>query len=121
MAFSVFRWLRQGSEHGVGGHVAEAAFLIEFFQPGLHRSDVTQDAVLGQYGQYLAEGVEGVFHRGGVDYQLGFKLFYLVQRGKAVGVVDKAQLVRVDVEHGRLVLETQYVVEEGAHLAGSED
>ena len=46
---------------------------------------------------------------------------YLVQRGEAVGVVDEAQLVRVDVEHGRLVLETQYVIEEGAHLSGSED
>lgn len=110
-----------GAEHGVRGHVAEAAFLVEGLQAGLHGGDVAQDAVLGKHGQHLAEGVEGIFHRGGVDDQLGFKFLYLVQRGEAVGVVDEAQLVRVDVEHGRLVLETQYVIEEGAHLSGSED
>lgn len=110
-----------GAEHGVRGHVAEAAFLVEGLQAGLHGGDVAQDAVLGKHGQHLAEGVEGIFHRGGVDDQLGFKFLYLVQRGEAVGVVDEAQLVRVDVEHGRFVLETQYVVEEGAHLSGSED
>ena len=110
-----------GAEHWVRGHVAEAAFLIESLQAGLHGGDVAQDAVLGQDGEHLAEGFEGILHRGGVDDQLGFKFLYLVQRGEAVGVVDEAQLVRVDVEHGRLVLETQYVVEEGAHLSGSED
>ena len=35
--------------------------------------------------------------------------------------VDEAQLVRVGVVDGGLVLKTQYVGEEGAHLAGSED
>ena len=34
-------------------------------------------------------------------------------------VVDKTQLVRIDVEHSRLVLETQDVCEERAHFPGS--
>ena len=32
-----------------------------------------------------------------------------LQCSEAVGVVDKTQFVRVDIEHSRLVLETQYL------------
>ena len=35
------------------------------------------------------------------------------------GVVDKTQLVRIDVEHSRLMLETQYICKERAHFPGS--
>ena len=110
-----------GAEHRVGGDVAEAALFVEPFQSGLDGGDVADDAVLGQDGQHLAEGVEGVLHRHGVDDQLRLEVLDFVQRGEAVGVVDEAQLHGVGVVHGRLVLETQYVCKEGAHLAGSED
>ena len=55
-----------------------------------------------------------------IDDQLRLELLDFVQRGEAVGVVDEAQLVRVGVVDGGLVLKTQYVGEEGAHLAGSQ-
>ena len=110
-----------GAEHRVGGDVAESALGVELLQSGLDGGDVADDAVLGQDRQHLTEGVEGVFHRDGVDDQLRLELLDFVQRGEAVGVVDEAQLHGVGVVHGRLVLETQYVCKEGAHLAGSED
>ena len=110
-----------GAEHGVGGDVAEAALFVEPFQPGLDGGDVADDAVLGQDGQHLAEGVEGVLHGHGVDDQLRLEVLDFVQRGEAVGVVHEAQLHGVGVVHGRFVLETQYVCKEGAHLAGSKD
>ena len=109
-----------GAEHRVGGDVAESALGVELLQSGLDGGDVADDAVLGQDGQHLAEGVEGVLHRDGVDDQLRLEVLDFVQRGEAVGVVDEAQLVRVGVVDGGLVLKTQYVGEEGAHLAGSQ-
>ena len=109
-----------GAEHRVCGDVAESALDVELLQPGLDGGDVADDAVLGQDGQHLTEGVEGIFHRDGVDDQLRLELLDFVQRGEAVGVVDEAQLVRVGVVDGGLVLKTQYVGEEGAHLAGSQ-
>ena len=110
-----------GAEHGVGADEAEAALTVELGQLGLDRSDVAQDAVLGQGGDDLVERVDGVLHRGGVDDELGGELAYLVERREAAGVVHKAQALRVDVIHCRLVLETEQVGEEGAHLAGSEN
>ena len=110
-----------GAEHGVGGDVAEAALFVEPFQSGLDGGDVADDAVLGQDGQHLAEGFKGVLHGHGVDDQLRLEVLDFVQRGEAVGVVDEAQLHGVGVVDGRLVLKTQYVCKEGAHLAGSED
>ena len=94
------------SEHGMRRHVTETAFFIEFFQSRLYRSDIADDTVFGQYGQHLAESLQSIFYRGGVDYQLRFKLLDFFQRSETVGVIDKAQLMRVDVKHGRLVLKT---------------
>ena len=100
-------------------HVAEAAFIVELFQSGLYRSDVADDAVFGQYRQHLAESVQRVFHRNGIDDQLRLEVLDFFQCGEAVGVVDKTQLVRIDVEHSRLMLETQYICKERAHFPGS--
>lgn len=40
---------KSGTEHRMRRHVAEAAFIVEFLQSGLYRSDVADDAVFGQY------------------------------------------------------------------------
>ena len=110
---------KSGTEHRMRRHVAEAAFIVEFLQSGLYRSDVADNAVFGQYRQHLAESVQRVFHRNGIDDQLRLEVLDFFQCGEAVGVVDKTQLVRIDVEHSRLVLETQDVCEERAHFPGS--
>ena len=67
-----------GAKHGVGGHVAEPALLVPCLQPGLDRGDVAEDAVVGQCGQHLLEGLEGVLDGGGIDDQLGAEGAYLV-------------------------------------------
>ena len=36
-----------GSEHGMCRDITETAFFVEFFQSGLYRSDVADDAVFG--------------------------------------------------------------------------
>ena len=110
---------KSGTEHRMRRHVAEAAFIVEFLQSGLYRSDVADNAVFGQYRQHLAESVQRVFHRNGIDDQLRLEVLDFFQCGEAVGVVDKKQLVRIDVEHSRLMLETQDVCEERAHFPGS--
>ena len=89
---------KSGTEHRMRRHVAEAAFIVEFLQSGLYRSDVADDAVFGQYRQHLAESVQRVFHRNGIDDQLRLEVLDFFQCGEAVGVVDKTQLVRIDVE-----------------------
>ena len=107
------------AEHGVCRYISETAFFVKFLQSGLYRSNVTDDAVLRQYWQHLAEGVQCVFHRSGIDDQFRLELLDFLQCSEAVGVVDKTQLVRVDIEHSRLVLETQYICKERAHFPGS--
>ena len=110
-----------GSEHGVCAHEAEATLAIELGQLCLYRSDIAQYAVLGQCGYHLLEGLDGVLYCGRIDDKLGSELAYLVKCGEAASVVHEAQALRVDVIHCCLVLETQQVGKEGAHLAGSED
>ena len=110
---------KRGTEHGVCGHVAEAAFGVELLQPGLYGRDVADDAVPRQDGQHLAEGFEGVLHGHGIDDQLRLELLDFVQCGETVGVVYESQLMRVGVVHGGFMLKTQQVGKEGAHLAGS--
>ena len=99
-------------------YISETAFFVKFLQSGLYRSNVTDDAVLRQYWQHLAEGVQCVFHRSGIDDQFRLELLDFLKCSEAVGVVDKTQLVRVDIEHSRLVLETQYICKERAHFSG---
>ena len=106
-----------GTKHRVGGHVAVAARLVEGLQARLDRSDVAQDAVVGNQRKNLAEYVGGVFQRDSVDDQLGTEVANLFKRGKSQRVVHKPQALRVDIIDGRLVLEAQEIYEEGAHLA----
>ena len=110
-----------GAEHGVSTHEAEAALAVELRQLGLDRGNIAQDAVLGQRGHHLLEGLDGVLHRSGIDDQLGTELAYLVERSEAAGVIYEAQALGVDVVHRRLVLKTQQICKEGAHLACSEN
>ena len=94
------------AKHRVSGDITESAFFVELLQSGFYRSNITQDTVFGQNRQNFAESVQRVFHRGSIDHQFRFELLDLLQSGEAVGVVYKPKLMRVDVEHGRLVLET---------------
>ena len=94
------------AEHRMCRHITETAFFVEFFQSGLYRSDVADDAVFGKHRQHLPESFQGIFYRSGIDYQFRFKFLDFFQRGETVGVIDETQLVRIDVEHGRLVLKT---------------
>ena len=94
------------AKHRMRRYITETTFLIEFLQSCLHRGDITDDTILGQHGQHLAECIQCIFHRGGIDYQLRFEVLYLFQRGETIRVVDKTQLVRIHVEHCRFMLET---------------
>ena len=109
-----------GSEHGMGGDVAEAAGFVELLQSGLHGGDVAEDALLGQQGEHVAEGVERVLHGGGIDDQLGTEVTDFVVGREAVGVVDEAHPSGFDVKDGCFVLEAEEVGKEGAHFSGSE-
>ena len=95
------------SEHGMGGDVAEAAGFVELLQSGLHGGDVAEDALLGQQGEHVAEGVERVLHGGGVDDQLGAEVTDFVVGREAVGVVDEAHPSGFDVKDGCFVLEAE--------------
>ena len=70
-------------------------------------------------GEQIGLLLAAVAYRNGIDDQLRLEVLDFFQCGEAVGVVDKTQLVRIDVEHSRLVLETQDVCEERAHFPGS--
>ena len=67
---------------------------------------LADDAVFGKHRQHLPESFQSIFYRSGIDYQFRFKFLDFFQRGETVGVIDETQLVRIDVEHGRLVLKT---------------
>ena len=110
-----------GTEHGVGRYVAHAGLFVKLLEAGLHGGDVAEDAVGGEVGNDAAEHVEGVFERDGVHYQFGAEAVDFLERGEAQGVVHEAQALRVDVVDGCLVVETEQVDEEGAHLARAKD
>ena len=103
------------------GYISEAAFFVELLQSCFYRGNITNDAVFGQYGQHFAKSVQRVLYCHGIYDQFGLKFLNLLQCGETIRVIDETQLVRVDVEHGRLMLKAQYVSKEGAHFAGSED
>ena len=63
-------------------------------------------AVFGKHRQHLPESFQSIFYRSGIDHQFRFKFLDFFQRGETVGGIDETQLVRIDVEHGRLVLKT---------------
>ena len=109
------------TEHRVTGDIPESAFFVELLQSCLYGSDVTDDTVFGKHRQYFAEGVQRILYCNGIDNQFRFEVLDLFQCGEAIGIIHETQLVRVDIEHGCLMLKTQYISKEGAHLAGSED
>ena len=98
--------IAETGKHRMRRYITKATFLIEFLQSRLHRGDITDDTILGQHRQHLAECIQRISHRGGIDYQLRFEVLYLFQRGETIRVIDKTQLVRIHVEHCRFMLET---------------
>ena len=50
------------------------------------------------------KGIQRVLHCNGVNNQFRFKVLNLLQCGETIRVIDKTQLVRVDVKHGCLML-----------------
>ena len=50
------------------------------------------------------KGIQRVLHCNGINNQFRFKVLNFLQCGETIRVIDKTQLVRVDVEHGRLML-----------------
>ncbi len=110
-----------GAKHGVGRDVATACLFVILLETRLHRSDVGEDAILGQVGQEGVKHREGVFQRHGIDDQFGAEGLNLFKRCEALGVIHEAQTARVDVVNGSFVVETQEVYEECPHFAGAED
>ena len=80
---------KRRAKHRMRRYITETTFLIEFLQSRLHRGDITDDTILGQHRQHLAECVQRISHR-----------------GETIRVIDKTQLVRIHVEHCRFMLET---------------
>ena len=110
-----------GAEHGVGGDVTPTCAFIILLKSRLHRSNVGENAILWQQGEYFVEHTEGVFQRYGIDDQLRAEGLNLFKSGEALGVIGEAQTVRVDVVNRSFVVETQKVNEERTHFSGAED
>ena len=94
--------------------------LVERLQVGLDRSDIADDAILGQERHYLVEGLKGVFYGYGVDDQFGTESLDFFFFRKPVAIVHEAQPLRVGFEYSHFVLKAQYIGKEGAHFAGSQ-
>lgn len=109
-----------GAEHGVGGGKGVSAGGVEFGQAGLDGCYVAEYGRGRQHWQHLAEGFDGVFDGGGVDYELGLEAAYFFEVAEALAVEGEAQALRVGVVYGDFVFEGQQVAEEGAHFAGAE-
>ena len=79
---------------------------------------ITKNLLLINVICYLADVV---FQRYGIDDQLWTEGLNFFKRCEALGVIGKAQAVRVDVVNRSFVVETQEVNEEGTHFSGAED
>ena len=106
-----------GTEHRVRRDVAHTTLFVKFFQIGFDTRDIADDALLGQVGNDLLEDRNGVLQRDGIDEQLGLKRAYLVVCGEALTIIRETHALRVALEYGDLVVETQQVDEETSHLA----
>ena len=78
-----------GTKHGVGRNVPESTLFIELLQARFNGGNVAQNTLLRQHREYLAKGIECIFHRGSIDHQFGLEGLNLLQSGEAVGVIDK--------------------------------
>ena len=96
-----------------------SGLLVEGLEVGLYRRDVRDDAVLRQVGHDLLEGRYGVLHCHGIDDQFGCEGLHLVHGCEALTVVGEAHALRIPLNDGHIVVETEQVDEEGAHLSGS--
>ena len=109
------------TKHGVRGNIATPCLFVILFKSRLHRGDVGKDAILGQEGEYRVKYRKGIFQRYGIDDQLWAEGLNFFKRCEALGVIGKAQAVRVDVVNRSFVVETQEVNEERAHFSGAKD
>ena len=107
------------AEHRVRGDIRMASLLVELPEIGLHGADVADDAVLGYIRQYFLECRYGVFHRHGIDKQLGLEVSNLVDRRETLAVICEAQPLGILLEHGHLMVEGEQVDKEASHLSCS--
>src|SRR5574344_1268475 len=109
------------TEHRVGGNIPVTALLIEIMQFGLDGCYITDDTVLRQMRQHFFECRYRIFHRHGVDDQLGFERVYLLECGETLCIVREAHTFRILLVHGGFVVKTEQVEEEAAHFSGSKN
>ena len=107
------------TEHRVGRDVRMARLLIIILQPRLHGRDVGDDAVLRQVRKDLVERRLGELHRHGIDDELRGESLHLVHRRETLTVVGEAQPLGIALDHCHLMVKTEQVDKEGAHLTGS--
>src|SRR5574344_1182608 len=107
------------SEHRLRRNITKATFFIEALQSCFYRSDIANDTVFWKIGQHIFESLQGILDSHSIDEQLGLKLFDFFELCEAIGIIYKAQLLRIGIIDCCLVIETQNVIEERAHLSGS--
>ena len=109
-----------GSEHGMCRYEPIALFDIEFGKACLHAGNVAEYGGLRNEGKHFLKCLDGVFHRSGIDDEVGAEWLGLFRCHEALYVECELQAVRIRVVDGDFVVEAEEVAEEGAHLSGSE-
>ena len=102
------------------GDKSETTIAVELLQTSLDRSDVADDAVGRQTRQHFPEGFNGVLDRHCIDDEFGLEIPNLVQLRKAIAVIHESQTFRPHIVHRRLMLKTDDIRKERAHLTGSQ-
>ena len=86
-----------GAKHWVGADVVHACAFVELFETCLYARYVAYDTVLVEVGYDLTEHVERVLEGDTVDDEVGAEGFDFVEGGEALGVVEKAHSLGVNL------------------------
>ena len=101
--------------------VTAAAGFVESLYTRLHRSYITEDALLWQIRYDLAKHIQCVLQRNGIDNQFGSKVANFFKRCKSLRVVHETQSLGIYVIYGRFVFEAEQVHEKRTHFSGTEN
>ena len=94
---------------------------IEFGQTGFNRSNVGYDTRIRDVWHYHLKGLQGIFHRCGINEEVGVEFLYFLELGHSLGVERKPQFVGVCVENCNFMVHIQHIAEECAHFPGTYD
>ena len=108
---------KRRTKHGVRRNVTHARRFVKIFHISLYAGNIADDALLGQIWNDLFKYRDGVLQRDGIDKQFGLEGLNLLVGRKALTIIREAHAFGIALEDSHLVVETQQVDEERAHLA----